>query len=126
MLRCFSLYNDISHAISEFDELKTCLTYSIFYLVHFPASVGYSFLGPKHFFFAIVVFIVLCILISTVSYIGIYRTVRRHQLQIHAQQHAVQSLKAEHYVNMAQSTETALKHVHILHLYDSLLLPSVY
>ena len=87
---------------------KRALCIALFIWFIFPLLSGIHFWGRNIFFFAIVVFIVLCILISTVSYIGIYRTVRRHQLQIHAQQHAVQSLKAEHYVNMAQSTETAL------------------
>ena len=46
MLWCFSLYNDcnkrrsvfgpaLSHAISEFDDRKTCFTCNIIFLVHF-------------------------------------------------------------------------------------------
>ena len=115
MLWCFSLYNDVnkrgsvfgsslSHAISKFDDLKTwCLAYSV---IH-PAFVVYLFWGQKRFFFATVAFTVLCILISTFSYIKIYQTVRQHQLQIQAQQKAVQSLNAEHNLNIAQSIEKA-------------------
>ena len=42
-----------------------------------------------------VVFVALCIFISSVTYNAIYRIVRNHQHQIHAQQQAVQSMNAE-------------------------------
>ena len=42
-----------------------------------------------------VVFIALCLFISLITYIAIYRIVRHHQHQIHAQQQAVQSMNAE-------------------------------
>ena len=41
------------------------------------------------------VVVIICLIISTFSYIRIYRIVRRHQLQIHAQQQAVQISNAE-------------------------------
>ena len=49
-----------------------------------------------------------CLLISTFSYVQIYRIVRRHQLQIHAQQQAVQSFNAEHNLNMVRSRKSAI------------------
>ena len=42
-----------------------------------------------------VVLIALCLFISSVTYSAIYRIVRHHQHQIHAQQQAVQSMNAE-------------------------------
>ena len=42
-----------------------------------------------------VVFVALCLLTSSITYIAIYRIVRHHQHQIHAQQQAVQSINAE-------------------------------
>ena len=42
-----------------------------------------------------VVNIALCLFISSITYNAIYRIVRRHQHQIHAQQQAVQSMNAE-------------------------------
>ena len=42
-----------------------------------------------------VVFVALCLFISSISYSAIYRIVRHHQHQIHTQQQAVQSMNAE-------------------------------
>ena len=42
-----------------------------------------------------VVFVALCLFISSITYSAIYRIVRHHQHQIHAQQQAVQSVNAE-------------------------------
>ena len=55
-----------------------------------------------------VVGIAICISVTTFSYISIYRIVRHHQLQIHVQQQAVQSLSTEHYLNMVQSKKSAI------------------
>ena len=43
----------------------------------------------------VVVFAALCLFISSITYNAIYRIVRHHQHQIHAQQQAVQSMNAE-------------------------------
>ena len=43
----------------------------------------------------VVVFFALCLFISSITYNAIYRIVRHHQHQIHAQQQAVQSMNAE-------------------------------
>ena len=50
----------------------------------------------------------MCISVTTFSYISIYRIVRQHQLQIHVQQQAVQSLNTEHHLNMMQSKKSAI------------------
>ena len=42
-----------------------------------------------------VVFVALCLFISSITYSAIYRIVRHHQHQIHVQQQAVQSMNAE-------------------------------
>ena len=49
----------------------------------------------KTIFLVVVVFIALCLFISSITYNAIYRIVRHHQHQIHAQQQAVQSTNAE-------------------------------
>ena len=54
------------------------------------------------------VFIVICLIISTFSYIRIYRIVRRHQLHINTQQQAVQSSDAENNFNIARLQRSAL------------------
>ena len=46
-------------------------------------------------FLVAVVLIALCLFISSITYSAIYRIVRHHQHQIHAQQQAVQSMNAE-------------------------------
>ena len=43
----------------------------------------------------VVVFAALCLFISSITYNAIYRIVRHHQNQIHAQQQAVQSMNTE-------------------------------
>ena len=55
-----------------------------------------------------VIGIAACILISTYSYIRIYQIVRQHQLQIHAQKEAVQSLNTENNLSMVRSTKIAI------------------
>ena len=45
---------------------------------------------------------IICLLISTFSYIRIYLIVRRHQIQIHAQQLAAQSFNVENNLNMVR------------------------
>ena len=54
------------------------------------------------------VFIVICLIISTLSYIRIYRIVRRHQLLINTQQQAVQSSDAENNLNIRRLQRSAL------------------
>ena len=52
--------------------------------------------------------ICICILISTFSYIRIYRIVRQRQIQIHTQQQAVQNVNAEGDINMMRLKKSAM------------------
>ena len=65
------------------------------------------FLSEPMFFLVIAVGIAICLLLSTFSYVRIYRIVRRHQLQIQAQQQAVESLNTENNLNMLRSKKSA-------------------
>ena len=74
-----------------------------------------SFLVPFFYFWKISVqvsligvFIVICLIISTLSYIRIYRIVRRHQLHINAHQQAVQSFNAGNNLNITRLQRSAL------------------
>ena len=51
---------------------------------------------------------VICLIISTFSYIRIYLIVRRQQLQINTQQQAVQSFNVENNVNMVRLKRGAI------------------
>ena len=51
---------------------------------------------------------IICLLICTYSYVRIYRIVRRHQIQIHAQQHAVQSSDAGNNLNITCLKRSAM------------------
>ena len=62
-------------------------------------SVQFSLIG---------ICIVTCLIISTFSYIRIYRVVRRHQLHINAQRQAVQSSDVESNLNIARLKRSAL------------------
>ena len=50
-----------------------------------------TFWKVNAYYFSAAVSIVICLLVSTVCYIRVYRVVRHHQLQIHAQRQAVES-----------------------------------
>ena len=67
-----------------------------------------SFWDPYIYLFTTVIGVAICIVISSYSYVRIYRIVRYHQLQIHAQQDAVQSLNTENNLNMVRSTRIAI------------------
>ena len=51
--------------------------------------------------------ILICLIISQLSYIRIYQIVRRHQMQIQAQQQAVQSSDVENNLNIARLERSA-------------------
>ena len=61
------------------------------------------FLSQTLLFLVIAVCVIVCLLISTFSYVRIYRIVRQHLLQIQAQQQAVESLNAEHMMRSKKS-----------------------
>ena len=67
----------------------------------------FTFWNMNVYYVAAAISIVICLVLSTVCYIRIYRIVRHHQLQIHVQQQAVQTLNAENSQNMLRSTKSA-------------------
>ena len=69
---------------------------------------GFNFWNERAHMFTVAVLILICLLISTFSYIRINCIVRRHQIQIHAQQQAVQSSDAENNLNITRLKRSAL------------------
>ena len=69
---------------------------------------GFDVLSPRIQKSLTSVLIIICLLISTFSYLRIYLIVRRHQLQIHAQQQAVQSSNAENNFNMVRLKRSSM------------------
>ena len=82
-------------------------TLVIIWLINFLVS-GWHFWSLDVRNFILSVIIIISLIISTFSYIRIYLIVRRHQLQIHAQQQAVQSSNAENNLNMARLKRSAM------------------
>ena len=64
--------------------------------------------GANHFAMVTAFGIIVCLLVSTICYIQIYQIVRRHQLQIQAQQQAVENFNAENNQSMQRSIKSAL------------------
>ena len=58
-------------------------------------------------FYAVYVFIILYTIAGSISYTGVYRVVRRHQLLIHTQQQAVQ-MDTEHHLRVLSLKRTAV------------------
>ena len=50
-----------------------------------------TFWNMKAYHFTVVIIICICVLVCTVCYLRIYAIVKQHQLQIHVQQHAVET-----------------------------------
>ena len=75
-------------------ESRVQYTLVIIWLIVFFLSV-FHFWSARLYRFIAAVSVIICLIISTFSYIRIYRIVRRHQSDIHAQQRAVQSSNAE-------------------------------
>ena len=82
-------------------------TLIIIWLISFLVS-GIHFWSKRLHSFIVGLLFVICLLICTFSYIRIYRIVRRHQLQIHAQQQAVQISGTENNLNITRLKRSAL------------------
>ena len=82
-------------------------TLVIIWLISFVIS-GFYFWNNRVNKFLLGVIVIICLLISTFCYIRIFRIVRHHQLQIHAQQQAVESLNAENNTNMLRLKKSAM------------------
>ena len=70
-------------------ESRVKYTLTIMWLISFLFS-GFFFWNSRIHKFVMATVIIICLLISMASYVRIYCLIRRHQLQIHAQQRAVQ------------------------------------
>ena len=104
--RLLSLYYHMRYATLVTEsriKYTIIITWSISFLVS-----GIDFWNTRVHRFTIGLVIVICLIISSFSYINIYRIVRRHQLQIFVQQQAVQSSDAENNLNMARLKRSAL------------------
>ncbi|KAL9958971.1 hypothetical protein ACROYT_G036050, partial [Oculina patagonica] len=88
-------------------ETRVQYTLVIIWLISFLVS-GLDFWNKRVHNFLSGVVIIICLIISTFSYIRIYRIVRRHRLHINAQQQAVQSSNAENNLNMARLKRSAM------------------
>ena len=84
------------------------------WLINF-LGTGIAFWSEGLHSFIIGVLILICLLISTFSYIRIYRIVHRHQLQIHAQRQAVQSFDVENNLHIARMKRSAMN-TFVLHI----------
>ena len=69
---------------------------------------GFYFWSIRANKFILGVVTIICLIICTFSFVIIYLIVRRHQLQIHAQQQAVQSSNAENNVYMVRLIRSAM------------------
>lgn len=78
------------------------------WLIIFSAVTGLYLWEKMAYFIVSSVFIVLCLFISSFCYIRIFQIVRRHQIQIHIQQQAVQSSGAANSLNIAQLKKSAM------------------
>ena len=80
---------------------------ALVWFINFLSSVVY-FSNDFIYHFVIAVITGICLIVSTFSYVGIYRIVCRHRLQIHAQQEAVQCSSAEDDLNYVRMKQSAL------------------
>ena len=69
---------------------------------------GISFWDARFHWFTVGSFIIICLIISTFSYIKIYQIVCRHHLQIHTQQQAMQSSDTGNNLNIARLKRSAM------------------
>ncbi|XP_078345492.1 uncharacterized protein LOC144631003 [Oculina patagonica] len=108
-------------SVDRFLALRYHMTYNMFvttrrvrliliiiWVTHILLLSGVSFWYQPIIFYISLVFIAVYITASTISYIGIYRIVRRHQLQILAQQQAVEMSTDENSYNLLSLSRTAV------------------
>ena len=87
-------------------ESRVKYTLITIWLISFLVS-GFQFWSESSHFASGIV-IIICLIICSYSYIRIYRIVRRHQLQIRAQQQALESSTAKYNLNTARLKRSAL------------------
>ena len=102
--RFLALHYHMRYASMMTEKRATCILGTMWFI-----SILLSALNLWHKSLALIaVGLAICILICTFSYIRIYRIVRQHQLQIHAQQQAAQSFNTEQGTNMARWQKSAI------------------
>lgn len=72
-------------------------------------SFGIVFWNFQMYFLAVIIFIVICLLISAFCYIRIFQIAKRHQTQIQAQQQAVQSSDNLNTIRLKKSSMNAFE-----------------
>ena len=87
--------------------LRVKNTVGIIWLTNFFLS-GFYFIKKQAYYFMIATMTVICILTSSFTYICIYRIVRRHQLQIHAQHQAVGTFNERNSINIIRLKRSAM------------------
>ena len=88
-------------------KTRVICTLIIIWLVNL-LSFGISRLSKSMYVIASSAEIVLCLLISSFSYIRIFQTVQRHQMQIHTQQQAVRSSHAGFNLSMRRLKKSSM------------------
>ena len=104
--RFLALHHHMRYLSSMTLKRATCISAIIWFICTLITCI--YFLSTKMFFLAISVGVATCLFISTFAYVRIYRIVRHHQLQIQAQQQAVESLNTEHNLKMKRSKKSAI------------------
>ena len=108
---CVSLYAITAISVDRFLALHYHMRYptlitthramktsAVLWLICFLLSL-FSLWNKSFYFTSVAVNIIICILITTVCYIKIFRIVRQHQFQIHSQKQVVNSLNTENRQN---------------------------
>ena len=88
-------------------ESRVKYTLILIWLISFHLS-GFAFWNPRVHRFVVATVGIICLLICMASYIRIYCFIRRHQLEILAQQQAVQSSDAENNLNVTRLKRSAM------------------
>ena len=88
-------------------ESRVKYTLILIWLISFLLS-GFAFWNPRVHNFVVAIVSIICLLICMASYIRIYCFIRRHQLEILAQQQAVQSSDAENNLNVPRLKRSAM------------------
>ena len=88
-------------------ESRVKYTLISIWLISFFVS-GFGLWNERVHSILVAILTIMCLLMSTFSYIRIYRIIRRHHLQIRTQQQAVQSFNAGNNSNIARLKKSAM------------------
>ena len=104
--RFLALHHHMRYA-SLVTESRVKYTLTIIWLISFLLS-GFSVWYLRVNYFVVATVVIICLLICMASFIRIYCCIRRHQLEILAQQQAVQSSDAENNLNVPRLKRSAM------------------